>query len=68
MDTTIFPEILDQNACILSEGAIIERLRRDSDFELDPYIFNSGFIYNNLQRKALETIYRQYLDIGNSST
>ena len=64
MNTTTFPEFLDQNACILSEGAIIERLRRNSNFELDPYIFNSGFIYNDRQRKAIETIYRQYLDIG----
>ncbi|MDF1593419.1 MAG: homocysteine S-methyltransferase family protein [Desulfobacterales bacterium] len=64
MISTPFPEFLKQSPCILAEGAVIERLRRSSSFELDPHIVNSAFIYEDVQRKAIEIIYRQYLDIG----
>lgn len=59
-----FEDIFHQSACILGEGALIERLRRSSPFELDPFIVNSGFIYEEPKRKAMESIYRQYLDAG----
>jgi homocysteine S-methyltransferase len=59
-----FTEFLKNAKCILGEGAVIERLRRDSKFELDPEIVNSGFIYDQRKRDALAEIYRQYLDIG----
>ncbi|MEW6674358.1 MAG: homocysteine S-methyltransferase family protein [Thermodesulfobacteriota bacterium] len=59
-----FAEFLERSPCILAEGAVIERLRRSSGCELDPHIVNSAFIYDASGRKALETIYRQYLDIG----
>ena len=59
-----FPEFLEKSRCILSEGAVIERLRRNSDFDLDPHIVNSAFIYEKEQRTAISEIYRQYLDIG----
>ena len=55
---------LETSPCILSEGAVIERLRRDCALELDPYLVNSAFIYEDAKRFALETICRQYLDIG----
>jgi len=55
---------LEQQACILGEGAVIERLRRADGCELDPWVVNSAFIYDPLKRAALETICRQYLDIG----
>ena len=59
-----FPEFFEKYQCILGEGAVIERLRRNSEFELDPHIVNSAFIYDEGQRSALSEIYRQYLDIG----
>jgi homocysteine S-methyltransferase len=59
-----FLELFQQSQCILGEGAVIERLRRNSKFELDPNIVNSAFIYDNDKRSALSTIYHQYLDIG----
>src|ERR1039457_6426611 len=59
-----FPEFLENAPCILGEGAVIERLRRRSDLELDPFLVNSAFIYEDAKRAALETICRQYLDIG----
>jgi homocysteine S-methyltransferase len=59
-----FPEFLESAPCILGEGAVIERLRRSGDLELDPFLVNSAFIYEDAKRAALETICRQYLDIG----
>ena len=64
MNPTPFPEFLERYPCILGEGAVIERLRRNSGFDLDPDIVNSAFIYDDTKRSALEAIYRQYLDIG----
>jgi len=59
-----FPEFFEKSGCILGEGAVIERLRRNSDFDLDPHIVNSAFIYDKDKRAALSGIYRQYLGIG----
>ena len=58
------PKFFEQSACILGEGAVIERLRRNSELDLDPQIVNSAFIYDQKKRAALSAIYRQYLDIG----
>jgi len=49
---------------ILTEGAVIERLHRDPSIELDPHILNAGLIYDDLGRRALEKIYRQYIAVG----
>ena len=38
MNPTPFLEFFKQSPIILGEGAVIERLRRDTDFELDPFI------------------------------
>ena len=62
-----FSRFLDQSNIIIGEGAVIERLRRDIEWELDPYVVNSAFIYDEEKRSALETIYRQYLDVGSAS-
>jgi len=59
-----FPEFFEKHRCILGEGAVIERLRRNSDFDLDPHIVNSAFIYDKGKNAAISEIYRQYLDIG----
>jgi homocysteine S-methyltransferase len=64
MKRTPFSEFLEKSPSILGEGAVIERLRRSSDIELNPNIVNSAFVYDDANRAALERIYRQYLDIG----
>jgi homocysteine S-methyltransferase len=64
MTSRSFENIYNQTNCILGEGALIERLRRNSPFDLDPFIVNSGFIYDLPKRKAIEAIYRGYLDVG----
>jgi len=64
VNPTPFSDFLKQSKCILGEGAVIERLRRNPGCELDAHIVNSGFIYHAEQRAALAAICRQYLDIG----
>jgi len=64
MNPMPFAEFLESLPCILGEGAVIERLRRNGSLELDPYLVNAAFIYEASKRAALENIYRQYLDIG----
>lgn len=65
MPSVSFTDLLENSPCILGEGAVIERLRRRGDLELDPYLVNAAFIYDDVKRGALEEICRQYLDIGN---
>ncbi len=57
-------EFIENSQFILGEGAVIERLRRDGSLELNPYLVNSAFIYEDANRSALEVICRQYMDIG----
>lgn len=64
MNTDTIEKFFADSPCILSEGAVIERIRRDGEFELDPHVVNSAFIYDEPQRMALEKIYRQYIEIG----
>jgi homocysteine S-methyltransferase len=59
-----FAEFFEKSRCILGEGAVIERLRRSSAFDLDPQIVNSAFIYDKGKKAAISRIYQQYLDIG----
>jgi homocysteine S-methyltransferase len=49
---------------VLTDGAMIERLRHNTDCEFDENILNSGFIYNDKKRCAEKKIYQSYLDVG----
>lgn len=62
-----FPETLRRYPLVLTEGAVIERLRRDGSFPLDPHVLHAGFIYHADGRRALRQLYRQYLDIGQAA-
>lgn len=64
MSHTDFQDFFNRSPVILGEGAVIERLRRNSELELDPFIVNSGFIYDPTKKNAISKIYREYLDIG----
>ena len=59
-----FSELLTCNAPIITEGAIIERLRRSGSVQLDRHIEQTGLIYNRDKKGILENIYREYLDVG----
>ena len=52
MNHISFAEFLESAPCILGEGAVIERLRRNNDLKLDPYLVNSAFIYEDAKRVA----------------
>ena len=59
-----FPDYLRQHPCILGEGAVVERLRRQPTTPLDPDLVNSAFVYDPAKRYALAAIYRQYVQAG----
>jgi hypothetical protein len=44
MNPAPFSELFERSPCILGEGAFIERLRSNRDYELDPRIVNSAFL------------------------
>ena len=59
-----FAEVIRAESLILTEGALIERLRRNASVPLDPHVLHAGFIYSEAGRDALRRLYKQYLDIG----
>lgn len=59
-----FREIITSLPLIITEGAVIERLKREFAIELDPHIANAGLIYNPAQRQQLKDIYKQYIDVA----
>ena len=61
-----FADTIARSPVILTEGAVVERLRRDPDVTLDPHILHAGFVLESPEKETLERIYRQYLDIGRS--
>ena len=59
-----FVETLERAPVILTEGSLIERLRRSEDVTLDPHVEHAGLIYDARGRERLEDLYRGYLDVG----
>ncbi len=59
-----FNETIQTQKPILTEGAMVERVRRHPDVALDPEIAHAGLIYSDRGRSVLAEIYRQYLSIG----
>lgn len=48
----------------MTEGSVIERLRRDPSLALHPDVLHAAFIYEETGGNALAALYRQYMDIG----
>lgn len=61
---SLFEKTVKEARFILTEGGMIERIRRNSSIELDPFIIHAGLIYEKEGKKVLEDIYREYLDIA----
>ncbi|MCU0289734.1 MAG: homocysteine S-methyltransferase family protein, partial [Acidobacteria bacterium] len=59
-----FEEMTAVSEVVLTEGGIVERIRRDPIVSLDPFIAHSGLIYDQQGRAALNRIYREYIDIA----
>ncbi len=59
-----FKTVVTQSKVILTEGGVVERIKRDPSVNLDPDIAHSGLIYDVNGLKVLKKIYTQYIDIG----
>lgn len=59
-----FADLLDCKTIALTEGAVIERVRRSYPGLLDPELLNAPLIYHPDGRAVLTDLHRQYLDIG----
>lgn len=59
-----FNTALNKYSILLTEGSIIERLRREFPSKLNPFVLHADFIYDTEKRAILGNLYRQYIDIG----
>ena len=59
-----FQETIQQSAWVLTEGGVLERIRRHPSVALDPWIAHAGLIYEEAGRQRLEQLYREYIEIG----
>lgn len=64
----IFKEAVKIYPHIITEGSVIERLKREFNYPLDELLSNSLMIYSDEGKILLENIYREYLDIAFTST
>ena len=62
-----FEQLLQENKLVLTECAISERLRRRSDVELHPVLFNTPLIYDQLGRERLSEIYLSYRQVAKTA-
>jgi S-methylmethionine-dependent homocysteine/selenocysteine methylase len=60
-------QLLDRHDLILSEAAIVERLRRSGNVTLHPTLVNAALIYDEIGRRELEHIYRSYIDVAHNA-
>ncbi|RKH68811.1 homocysteine S-methyltransferase family protein [Corallococcus interemptor] len=59
-----FIQTLQKAPRVLTEGSVVERLRRHPAGLLDPHVANAGLLFHLEGREALAGIYRDYRDIG----
>lgn len=63
-DALSFLRSLESGGPILTEGAVVERIRRGGEVPLDPHLANAGLVLDEDGRAALERIYRSYLHVA----
>jgi homocysteine S-methyltransferase len=59
-----FVEMFEKSPVVLTEGSMVERIRRHPSVELDPWIAHAGLIYEEKGREVLAQLYGEYIDIG----
>lgn len=59
-----FLRALHEAPLLLTEGSVVERLRRHPEGLLDPHVANAALLFRPAGRAALAGIYRDYRDIG----
>jgi len=62
-----FKQAIEFYPLIITEGSVIERLKREFNYPLDDALSNALMIYDEAGKSLLEKIYREYLDIAESS-
>ena len=55
---------LERAAAVLTEGSVVERLRRHPALALDPDVAHAGFLYEPKAARIMGDIWREYLSIG----
>ena len=58
-----FSEVVRSAPILLTEGAVVERLRREYCLPLDAESLHAAFIYDDRRRSILKQIYSDYIDI-----
>ena len=64
---TTLSERIVQRQIVLTEGAVIERLRRSPGIVLDPLVENAALVYDASGRAALLDLWRGYVDVARES-
>lgn len=59
-----FQQLIRKAPRIITEGAIVERLRRSGRVRLDPNWVHAGLIYEEEARNFLRFLYEEYIDIA----
>lgn len=62
-----FKEAIKHFPHIITEGSIIERLKREFNYPLDELLSNSKMLYDDKSKILLAKIYREYIDIAQSA-
>ncbi len=62
VEMTKFEKIYQRSSVILTEAAIVERLKEEYHLQMDPQINHAGMIYTHPEN--LELFYRQYITIA----
>lgn len=62
MNQPSFADAFRSFPSILTEAAVVERLRHEFQIPLDEHIVHAALIYNDDYRDTLAAIYRQYID------
>lgn len=57
-------ELIDTSNFILTEGSVVERIRRNPHLALNEHLANALLVYDDSGRKSLEEIYTDYISIG----
>lgn len=61
-------DTLQKHEFVLTEAAVLERLRRSHEVELHELLLNAPLIYDDPGQEELASIYREYIEIAQESS